>query len=215
MEGLYVILTIEREDGHRIITMTEPGIVGKVGLNSSGLGVCLNFIEGSGRHDGVPVHIVLREMMEADSLARARQRLDEAGVGKSGHVLVASREGTGLSQEFAGEKSSRQEVVGERFVHTNHCVQMETEPGLLEENSHARLETALSLMDRLEAPPLETLGTILSDKSQSKNNILADYSPMMGLNLGTVCTVMMDLRKGELFVRKGTVASSEFKSFRV
>ncbi len=215
MEGLHVVLTIEREDGHRIITMTEPGIVGKVGLNSSGIGVCLNFIEGSGRHEGVPIHIVLREMMEAQSLVHARRRLDEAGVGKSGHVLVASREGTGLSQEFASERASRRDVMAERFVHTNHCVQMETEPGLLEKNSRARIKTASQLLDAPKATPLETLKSVLSDKSLPSDNILADYRPLMGMTFGTVCTVLMDLREGEFLVRKGPDASSAFRSFRL
>ena len=44
IEELAVILDIETEDGHRILTMTEPGMIGKIGMNNHGVGVGLNFM---------------------------------------------------------------------------------------------------------------------------------------------------------------------------
>jgi isopenicillin-N N-acyltransferase-like protein len=35
---------IIRPDGHQLIQLTEPGILGKIGMNSAGVGVCLNIL---------------------------------------------------------------------------------------------------------------------------------------------------------------------------
>ncbi len=43
MEDLAVILDIVNEDGHRIMTMTGPSMIGKIGMNSCGLGALFKF----------------------------------------------------------------------------------------------------------------------------------------------------------------------------
>jgi len=70
LEELVTVLSVTREDGHRLLTVTEPGIVGKIGLCSTGLGVCLNFLSAPRTKDGVPIHNLLREALESASVQR-------------------------------------------------------------------------------------------------------------------------------------------------
>ena len=63
--------------------ITEPGIIGKIGLNSSGLGVCLNILRINKRLDGVPVHIVLRAVLDATNINDALDRAKASGQGKA------------------------------------------------------------------------------------------------------------------------------------
>jgi isopenicillin-N N-acyltransferase like protein len=47
--------------------ITEAGIIGKIGLTSSGLGVCLNAVRAPGvSHEKLPVHLALRAALDAD-----------------------------------------------------------------------------------------------------------------------------------------------------
>jgi len=72
-----VLLHTTDERGHRIVTLTEAGMLAKAGLNSAGVGVCVNMLGSdrdglrTGRPIGVPYHVLLRAALEADSLARA------------------------------------------------------------------------------------------------------------------------------------------------
>ena len=48
-------------------TLTEAGILGKIGLNDAGLGVCLNLLSttADGGRDGTPIHVLLRQMLQS------------------------------------------------------------------------------------------------------------------------------------------------------
>ncbi|HYV15099.1 MAG TPA: C45 family peptidase [Conexibacter sp.] len=61
-----VVWSIRTPDGHALTTMTEAGILAKIGLNDRGLGCCLNMLgaEGDGGVGGVPIHLLLRLVLE-------------------------------------------------------------------------------------------------------------------------------------------------------
>ncbi len=58
--------TIPHPDGRRVTTVTEYGIVGKIGINERGVGVNFNILHhrDDGAFTGVPVHIVSREILD-------------------------------------------------------------------------------------------------------------------------------------------------------
>lgn len=94
VEALPVLLRIPRRGRvPAILTMTEPGMVAKVGLNDCGVGVCLNFLAGPDAPDaprGVPVHCLLRLALSCESLAEARQVLKAAPRHCSCHIFLAN-----------------------------------------------------------------------------------------------------------------------------
>lgn len=70
----YTLLLITRDElGHEVATLTEAGMLAKSGLNNKGVGVCVNLIgsDRDGRPGGVPYHVLLRSVLEADSLSWA------------------------------------------------------------------------------------------------------------------------------------------------
>lgn len=215
LEPLFAVLTIQSDAEHKLITVTEPGIVGKIGLSSAGIGVCLNFMGAAARQTGVPIHIVLREMMAASSLVEARRRMDEIGAGRSGHILVGSADEGGFSQEFIGALASRTDIDRQPFAHTNHCLQLTVREEEVRENSEARLTTAEELVGRAAAADLDTVKRILNDASHPTHPIRRPYRPQSGMIIGTVCTVAMDLREGRLDVRGGAEAGAPFETYRL
>ena len=70
-----VIWIVEHEHGW-FVTLTEAGILAKIGLNDAGLGVCLNLLDttADGGLDGTPIHLLLRQVLETLPQRRRRDR---------------------------------------------------------------------------------------------------------------------------------------------
>ncbi|HEY3009496.1 MAG TPA: C45 family peptidase [Micromonosporaceae bacterium] len=73
-----VLLATRDERGHAVLTLAEAGMLAKAGINSAGVGVCVNLLgcdrDGlplDGAAPGVPYHVLLRAALEADSLTWA------------------------------------------------------------------------------------------------------------------------------------------------
>lgn len=80
-----VLLATRDERGFAVLALAEAGMLAKAGLNSAGLGVCVNMLgcdrdgldaarvspSAPGAAAGVPYHVLLRAVLEADSLSWA------------------------------------------------------------------------------------------------------------------------------------------------
>lgn len=109
-----------------IAMVTEAGIIGKIGLNSAGVGCCLNAVRARGVDTSrLPVHLALRAILESASRTQAVEKIRGlGGVAGSAHVLVADPTGA-VGLEFAGGTERIGEIAadaGGRVVHTNHLV---------------------------------------------------------------------------------------------
>ncbi|WP_433826640.1 C45 family autoproteolytic acyltransferase/hydrolase [Actinoplanes sp. CA-015351] len=97
LAGSWLVWEIPHPDGSVTTTLTEYGIVGKIGVNSRGLGVLFNILhhaaDGSGI--GAPVHVLSRAVLDgARDLNQALVRLAGAPVSASSALtLVAARDG--------------------------------------------------------------------------------------------------------------------------
>jgi isopenicillin-N N-acyltransferase like protein len=87
MSGNWLAWTIPHPDGRRVTTVTEYGIVGKIGVNSLGVGTLFNILhhELDGDGMGLPVHVV------------ARRILDTAASVEDGLWLCSSAQQSGFS----------------------------------------------------------------------------------------------------------------------
>ena len=70
-------------------------MLAKIGLNDRGFGVCLNILRSAddGKHAGVPVHVLLRALLERDSVADAVAFASKLSFGASSNVLCADAVG--------------------------------------------------------------------------------------------------------------------------
>jgi len=61
-----ILWTVIEPDGHRFTTLTEAGIVAKIGVNDHGLGLCLNILASSrdGGVGGIPIHVLCRLILQ-------------------------------------------------------------------------------------------------------------------------------------------------------
>lgn len=132
--------------------LLQPGIVGKIGFNSCSLGVCLNAIRAKPVDENLlPVHIILRLLLEQSSLTDALELVSAlGGCASSQHILIASPYGSRslelspLSTVHVAEDSSG------LIIHTNHFLEnrLVEEPPWLS-GSPIRLERARTLCAEL------------------------------------------------------------------
>lgn len=102
---------------------TEAGIIGKIGFNSKGVGVCLNAIRARGVDPSkLPVHLALRTVLESCSRAAAVDIIKRTGVAGSAHILVADETGSvGLECTSKGVKELQMDDRGQ-VIHSNHLL---------------------------------------------------------------------------------------------
>jgi isopenicillin-N N-acyltransferase-like protein len=89
-----VIWTVE-EDGGWYTTITEAGMLGKLGLSSRGIACGLNFLTSAtdGGSEGVPIHVLLRLVLsDCASLTDALGLLLNARVSASSCITLAAAE---------------------------------------------------------------------------------------------------------------------------
>jgi isopenicillin-N N-acyltransferase like protein len=127
LSDLWLRWTIEHPDGRRVHTVTEFGIVGKIGINASGVGVFLNILhhEADGGTIGVPVHLLARSILDhCGDLNEALVRVASARPSASSALTLVQaigKEASALTAEvFPG--GPRILLPNERGVllHTNH-----------------------------------------------------------------------------------------------
>ncbi|KAK2739572.1 hypothetical protein FQN57_006534 [Myotisia sp. PD_48] len=163
--------------------ITEAGIIGKIGLNSNGVGVTLNAIKAAGvDFNKLPCHLALRTVLESSSRAGAIAKLENIGVSSSCHILVADETGaTGLEcssrdiikLNVADSVESRKDVI----THSNHFVHQHDGIDSVEylPDSKPRLERVRELLAQSgPKPTAEIIEGILKDESGYPGSICRD-----------------------------------------
>ncbi|MBS3168969.1 peptidase C45 [Candidatus Woesearchaeota archaeon] len=212
LESLAILFKIKRLDGHTILMMTEPGIIGKIGLNSAGIGVTLNLLECPAKLDGVPIHVLLRAILDCSSLSEAQSVILCAPDGKASNVLIADASGNSLDIEFAGKDLFMLNPQESIFVHTNHYLSTSFSKKENLASSHARYDRALALSKKLSGKKIAEMKQLLLDQENQELPICRPYLPSLyTTSIGTICSMIMDLRKKELQITKGSPLKHKFE----
>ncbi len=217
LEDLSVIVKIKRAD-QCIRMITEPGIIGKIGMNSSGVGVCLNILRLPGEQTGLPIHIVLRAILDCRSLGEVKGLIASHGSGKASNILVCNDQGEAFDIEFAGRERFMFTENDGFLVHTNHYLGKPANAydELSLSSSHARLDIAHQRLGESGAQSVDRLQAIFSDRSNPDLPIYRGYvaDPVVK-RIGTICTIIMDLKAQHLHIRKGNRTDATFSTYPV
>ena len=213
IEELAVILDIETEDGHRILTMTEPGMIGKIGMNNHGVGVGLNFMTIDNYQPyGVPLHVLLRSILDSKSLAEARTLIEPQLPGKVGNIIIMNGKGETVDLEIAGETFFAIPVE-DRFVHTNHFLTNIDYDLMLYPNSTGRFNRATELVSQLDELSIASMKGILKDQGNGEAPICRKRfsHPLLTDDTSiTVTTIIMDMKKMEFHITRGNPFDNPF-----
>jgi isopenicillin-N N-acyltransferase like protein len=210
--------------GGRFATMTEAGILAKVGVSTRGIAVALNILyhvrDGTGEL-GVPVHLVLRRLLEeAASVEDAWALLRETPYSASSCVTVVDARGGGACFELSPAGVARIEPRAGLLAHSNHFLD-ETlagdeaeQPAAWLPGSRARLARA----ERADPRELSDALTLLGDHTSEPQAICRHDEPSgePGRPLvGTVVSVAMRPGVPELRVAAGQPCECAFLTYTV
>lgn len=212
-----VALHITQPGKPSLSTITEGGIVGKIGLNSAGVGVCLNAIRARGiNYNRLPTHIALRSVLEYSTKAEAVSALESAGGGTSSHILVGDRTG-GVGLEFSHVDLQKLEMDNGKVVHSNHFVAPHYTPEGIQIRESVFLNDSKFRIDRIAAliaeeetnhqgPTIASVEKLLDDEENLPAAINRAVQP--GNEVATLFSIVMDLVAKKATVRMGRPTES-------
>ena len=217
-----VLLQIRQPDKPDILTLVEAGQVAKVGLNSAGLGVCLNFLSHADRGMGVPVHAILRRMLESAHLGQAIHAAYGVPRGGAANVLLAHAEGEILDLELTARDADFLYGDDGWLVHANHFESGRLrgdDTGLpLSMSTLARSARARRLLSAaVEGGSVSegTFRTILRDHAHGSYAICRHAEPAEEAlqQTATRASLIMDLKARSLSLAPGQPCVTPYQSF--
>lgn len=214
-----ILLRIRQPRAPEIVTLVEAGQVGKIGMNSAGLGVCLNFLGHRQRGQGLPLHVLLRRMLGCATLGEAVHTAFSSPRATSANVMLAHKAGEILDLELTPEDADF--VYGDEgwLVHANHFESPRLRAGdtgiSTSVSTVARAARARRLLGAARGDiTIETFQTILQDHAYGDHSICrhADArDPIIQLS-ATRASVIMDLSKGTAYVAGGQPCKTAYQT---
>jgi isopenicillin-N N-acyltransferase-like protein len=199
------------DTGH-VRTLTEYGIVGKIGVNSAGLGVHMNILHhaSDGGGDGVPVHIVARRILDDATTVDEAVEIARSARMCASTVLTAVDRHSAACLELCPVGLGVVRPSDGVLLHTNHFLDPELAAG--EDNrdedpeSWDRLEALEQRVDELRAAP------DLSDVMKLHDTPVCCH-PEPGAPFGeryaTLATISLDVAGGRMRLRAGGPCADE------
>jgi isopenicillin-N N-acyltransferase-like protein len=211
-------------EGARFATMTEAGVLAKVGVSTRGIALALNILyhagDGTGEL-GVPVHLVLRRLLEeAASAGDVWELLRETPYSASSCVTVVDAAGDGACFELSPAGVARIEPRDGFLAHTNHFLDHALagdeaeQPAAWVSGSRARLATAQRAAPRAVGDGLTLLADHTSDPQPICRHDEDPGEPGWPL-VDTVVSLAMRPGVPELRVAAGQPCECAFLSYAV
>jgi len=206
-----------------LVSIGEAGMVGKVGMNERGIGVCLNAIRSQTCGSGLPIHIALRKILESDDMESALAVATHDRVCSPAHFLLASAQvgnegGQAVGLEVQPGEPGRIAPRNGIVTHTNHLYADNTPcpvqdyPRIDSQPRLCRLDALLHDVLSPEASLDEAcLFDVLSDHQGAPLSICRHFNPDQPAEerMETLFSVVMNLSERRLTLRHGKPCESE------
>jgi len=222
--GALVLARIRASDGSHCLTLTEAGMLAKIGLNEHGFGVCLNILrsEHDGKQPGVPVHVLLRALLKRSGVKDAIAFASTLSFGGSSNILCADAAGDAAALELAPSGLYVVPAAGGTLCHTNHFLAPAAQsreatlaPSL---SSIPRLERAHALVGALPAKlGVADLQRMLRDEADGYRAISREPDPALPeeARIESVASVIMELAAGVMHVAPDVPSRTAYAPVRL
>jgi isopenicillin-N N-acyltransferase-like protein len=219
LAGSLILWALHRDEGPDVLTLTEAGMVGKIGINSSGLAMCINLLMSDTDHAGpaVPMHIILRSVLDdARSVEEAISLINTTNRCTSCFHMLVDHSGAlaGVEATPAGHHVLRS--ASGVLTHANHCIS----PQLFIHDSNAReYPETLARGDRAQTLASKQqidehfLHSILSDHETSPGSICLHVEPGIPLveNNESIASIIFDLTAGTVDIAEGPPCENAYR----
>lgn len=214
-----VILDISRDGDPRILTMAEAGLVGKIGFNEAGVGLCVNFLLSDTRRFGTPVHLIRRKVLSAPTFDSAVRAVAEADRALAANYLIGHADGNAVDIEaWPGDVSTVLPADG-LLTHSNHFQTVSSERGDLGREIYpdtllrdAQLRNRLS--QRLGSIDVAACEDALRDHSNRPDSICRHRNPSEAQEnqIETLGSIVIDLTDRSFHFCSGPPCQGSFVS---
>lgn len=216
-----VVLEAEQDEGPSYVTAVEAGLLAKAGFNSNGVGVATNaLVSDMDRGEvGVPYHVCLRALLDAEHLPAALAALQRAGRSSSANYLLGHVSGMVVDVEtLPGDHSRLRLLEPEAGVvaHANHF----TTGGVRDvglwwmPDSPFRLMRVKALLAARQGPvTVPLLQSVFADHANHPVGICAHADPReKPTEQGeTTVSLIMDLDEQVMWLADGTPCSAPYR----
>jgi isopenicillin-N N-acyltransferase-like protein len=220
LRGGSVVLRIEQAGWPTVLTLTEAGMVGKIGFNSAGVGVVTNFLRHNHRRIGAPFHLILREALNASRLGLAVAAVYRGVRADSGNYLLAHADGEAIDLEATPSDVGFLYPEEGVLVHTNHFVTPRLQAGDvgIAPSDHTLLRYGRAtrlLRARIGQITVETLKNVFRDHFNHPRSICRHPDPTYPEieRSATLASMIVDLTAGEMYVTAGEPCDTEYQNF--
>ena len=216
-----VVLEARQVGKPAYVTVVEAGLLAKLGMNSAGVGLATNALvtDLDRGEPGIPFHVLLRSVLDAETVSAALAGLQAGFRSSSANYLLASADGIALDVEAAPGDFSRLRVSGPEdglLLHTNHLLHAQL--GVIDISLWAMPDSAVRLQ-RARAVVRESgrsraaLTAMLSDHADQPSSICAhadEREPKLD-QAATVASVVMDLGGRRLWLADGPPCRTPYR----
>lgn len=213
------LLQSTTEKGLKFITYVHSGLLTLAGMNSEGLGLCMNNLHNGEYRVGVPYVVLAREMLEKTSIEDAIDALDRAERSGCLNFLLGDAKGNLLDIEATMDDYDllRSEDL---YVHSNHFVSekikkaIKFDVGLLPtSNSTFRRDRVLEMLKmKYGEIALDSMFHICRDHEGYPSSICAHGNPELPQEhqARTFVGMVFDLSERSAWYVKGWPCEGEF-----
>lgn len=219
LDPFTVVLTRRPEGKPALMNVTQAGLIAYIGLNSEGLGLCMNSLPAPSRLLGVPHYFTVRGIFEATSLDGAVAAVARAQRAIPANIIIASPQGPADLEVTVDQVHVLRDQGSGLVTHTNHCLHPELTsinesfPELIQ--SGPRKERLDHLLQNAGGPlGLETLKQALRDHQDYPHSICrhANDHPTTGYWV-SVFSVIIEANAGRLHLSRGNPCTSPYETY--
>lgn len=218
-----ILLKIHQEGIPDIATITEAGMVGKIGCNSAGIGVCFNALGVDAFCQGIPIHIILRDILEQSLYSEAMTVVSKNIIGCPANIIVGHQCGEVIDFEVeAGDFDVLYPDEG-ILVHTNHFTSIKIPSNGHKDitrcgfpDTYIRYGVMKKLLNSKKGMiDLETLQNAFRHHTALDISIChhAECNGIHGGGIGTVFSIIMNLTRGEIYIAFGQPCQQEYYKY--
>lgn len=211
-----VILRVVQREKPAILMFTEAGFVGKIGLNSAGLGLCVNLLLTERVGVGMPFHVMIRGILNSTSLGEAIGKIINHEHGASANYLIAHAGGEALDVEASPDGAEYLYNREGTIAHANHfeskIAVCDMGRRILPDSILRSCRAGKLLANRGGPVTLELLQTILQDHFNYPNSICRHPDGRLPEleRLQTNASILMDLNDRVMMVGVGNPCQGSY-----
>ena len=216
-----LVLATRDERGHAIVTLTEAGMLAKSGLNSAGVGVCVNLLHSDrdGAPGGVPYHVLIRDVLDQPDGLSISLKVTALPRSASINLLIGAAGGTALDLELAPGLTGRVLAEDGILTHANHFASGLPLRDALYDTGGSSLFRDARLRQLLAAPAAERKVLVDDVIAGLQDHLGYPYALCRHVNQAdppelqsiTASSVVMDLDEREMLVSSGPPCESPYQ----